>query len=255
MSVLRSAIPDLLVGVAALILAWILPTTVAVNELRAGVAFMFESPDRWLAIIGLGLALGSENGEGSWAGWAALVGGACVAIASGHSSVWQWLTGPSTYAYLHLLGPGACLLSGLLLVGKGRWRTRLYPVAAFAVTTMLLLTAAINDPALGGYGFSAGAFLSAAGLALLTSALRRLVAGNWMPIGERIAGSWLLTIGLLLSAVQLLPSPTSVPDIASPAVEASTRPPTVPDFAPAMRPDEDVVPMSFGDRGTLKGTN
>lgn len=257
MSPLRSAITVLLVGGVALLLAWLLPSTLGGGGVRAGAAFMFASPDRWLAILGLGFAFGSGNQGDSRAGWAGFAGGAFLAVAVRHSGVWPWFTHPSIYAYLHLLGPGACLLSGLPLVVKGRWRTCLRPVAAFTVAAMLLLTVAINDPAPDGYEFGMGALLSMAGLVLLASAIRRLAAGNWMAIGERIAGSWLLTIGLLLSMVQLLPAPASapMPDMASSPAKVTSRPTAIPDFASAMRPDADVFPKPFGDRGFPKGTN
>jgi hypothetical protein len=252
---MRTAMPVLLVGGAALLLAWLLPSTLAGDGVRAGAVFMFASPDRWLAILGLGFAFGSGNQGGSRAGWAGFAGGVFLAIVARHSGVWPWLTSPSIYAYLHLLGPSACLLSGLPLVVKDRWRIHLLPFAVVSAAAMLLLTAAINDPARGGYGFGMGALLSMTGTVLLASAIRRLAAGNWMAIGERIAGSWLLTIGLLLSAVQLLPAPVPAPDMASSPAKATSTPPAIPDFAPTMRPDTDAFPAPFGNHGLPKGTN
>jgi hypothetical protein len=125
----------------------------------------------------------------------------------------------------------------------------------FAVTASLSLTAAINDPTPERSAFVVGALLASLGLIVAAASLRRLITRTWVSIGERIAGSWLLTIGLLLSAVQLFPNAAPDAEAARSPAEASSTPPTISDFAPAMHPDFDTFPMPFGKGGLPKGTN
>jgi hypothetical protein len=245
-----------LIGAIVLVAAWALPEAWSGDALQAGATFVFESPDRWLAILGLGLVLGTQGHRSTVLGWTAFVSGAVLAVACRHSGSWQWITRASAYPYLHLLGPSACASSGMLLITEGRWRTRFLPVAAFAVAAVLLLPAAMNDPAPEGYAFCIGALLAALGLALVASTLRRLVAGTWTPIGERISGSWLLTIGLLLSVLQMIPAPLAgVTPLPTRAVSDGPQIPDVPDIAPAARSDPERAFMPAGESALPRGTN
>lgn len=250
----KHAILLLLVVVAVLIAAGMLALDPAMEGVRAGAAFTLASADRGLAIVGLGAALGTQGPRRLAMCWTTFVGGAVFGIWSRHSALWPWLAGASTYRYLHLLGPGACLLSGLLLVASGRWRTRCLPVAAFAVAALLLFAAAINDPAPESYAFGAGALIAVMALVLASSCLRRLLTGHWAPIGERIAGSWLLTIGLLLSVVQLVPASAPMAE-ATPSFPQAAAPPPVTGVEPAIRPAADPFAVPPGVQGLPMGTN
>lgn len=211
-----------------------------------------QSPDRWLACVGLGVVAGSLLRRDRPGFVAAVIAGSVFGVASRHSFLGPWIVSPPVFAQLRFLGPAACLLTGLLLMARGRWRSLSVPLVVFAVTAALLLVATINDPAPQGHAFVAGAALAATGLMLLAGSLRRWVDGTWVAVGERIAGSWLLTIGLLLSAAQLVPVPVPIEQAVHPREPARTL--VVPGLDPILRPEPDS--LAAPRRGDLQmGTN
>lgn len=154
----------LLIAVASLAAGLVLAASGSSETVRSGAGFMVQSPDRWLAFVGLGLVSGTLA-RPAWPGFvAAVIAGSVFGVASRHSFLGPWITGPSVFARLHFLGPAACLLMGLLLMTRGRWRSLSTPFVVFAVTAALLLIATINDPAPQGHAFVAGAALAATGL-------------------------------------------------------------------------------------------
>jgi hypothetical protein len=79
------------------------------------------------------------------------------------------------------------------------------PALALLAGIAFGLGVSLNDPTLAGSGFAAGAMLC--GLWLI--AAPRLVIGSgeprWLEIASRIFASWLIAIGLMLGALQVLP--------------------------------------------------
>lgn len=248
--------PAVLVIAATVLVAGVgLPASWTSVGIHAGAMFAFGSPDRWLSLAALGLVLGTQDGRRLTTACTAFVGGAAFGTVCRHSAFWPAIADPSMFPHLHLLGPGACLLSGLLLLTSGHRRHHLLPLASFAVAASLLLGAAINDPAPRSYAFAAGTSLASLSFALAATSLRRSVCFGWLPIAERIAGSWLLTIGLLLSAVRLLPSDEAIADANHAQTQSTARPIAFPNIPPAVRPDGYAFPDPLGSRGMPKGTN
>ncbi len=252
---LRLALPSLAGAGAALLAFRVVPQAWDGAALLAGAGFAFRSPERWLALVGAGLCLATQPLRMMvLAGVAFLCGGALGLLAP-HSAVWPRLTSVGIFPAHHFLGPAACLLVGLTLLAKGRLRSGFLPPAVLVLVGALSLTAALNDPTLFGGAFVVGTLLSAIGGLSTALAVRRTVVGRWTGIGERIAGSWLLTIGLLLAALRLAPAPKPTVELAPPATAPVWSAPNVPGYAPPSRRDADPFAGGPGGFGPPMGTN
>ncbi|RIY00070.1 hypothetical protein D3218_12285 [Aureimonas flava] len=248
------------IAAACAALLWIaaLPADWQGEAARAGALFLAQGPDRWLALAALGLGLGASprpDARAACAAWVALAAGTSLGLAAPASILWPWLTSPAVFALRSSLGPAACVLAGLALLAPRRWRIGLLAPASFAVTLALSLAAAVNDPTTGGRAFSGGAALAMLAIPLAATGLGRLVPGRAAPIGARIAGSWVLTIGLLLAALRLAPAPRPEIDLAAPVASPLWNTPDVPGFAPPIRPGETPYPGLAGRSGLPAGTN
>ncbi|WP_294644501.1 hypothetical protein [uncultured Aureimonas sp.] len=227
-----------------------------IGGVRAGAMFSMASPDWWLAILGIGLVLGAQDRRTRPVIWVSLIGGAVSGIAVRHSALWPLLSNPSIFRFVRLVGPSACALSGLGLLLNNRWRSPFLTILTFATATGLWFTAAVNDPTSEGYGFAAGFSLACLCLATAAALVRRSITGSWTRVGERIAGSWLLTIGVLLSATQWFPVAPPMIDAPLPPTPVVSKPLGFPEPDVVIRPDGERNPMGFGGlNGLPRGTN
>jgi len=167
-----------------------------IEELLAGALYFTRMPLALGVALGCGLAAGpardAREAALTAAAFAALLLGMAWAPVPTGASLWP----PAVLALL-----GACATTG--------WTARGLPLA------LLLLAAAIGAGLAGGLPFASvaeaagGAFMGAVVVAALQMVLRglqaRFPASPIAAMGRRIAGAWLLAIGLLMVALAAFP--------------------------------------------------
>jgi hypothetical protein len=140
---------------------------------------------------------------------------ACGIAAGG--ALWSYLVAhPAEVEQFRLVGPMACAAVGLALVAPDKVRPWLAPIVAVLAGLGYGLAARVFDPTVQHDWRFAGTLTAVAlwlvAVPLLLGRPRRL---PWFRIATRIAGSWLLAIGILLGAVQILPKRNAPPPAAS----------------------------------------
>lgn len=164
--------------------------------------------ERVLPLIGLGIAFGLADAR-TYAAGALLFG---LGIAAGFvfykPILDPLLTIPNVAERNFLTGPIASIVSGLALMGGQRLRPWLLVPAAGAAGIVLALAIVVTDPSLNdSTNRIAGALIGVWIVGAVSLSLRAFRRG-WFDIAGRIAGSWLIAIGLLYGGAALLPKPT-----------------------------------------------
>ncbi len=174
---------------------------------RGALAVILSYP-RALPLLGLGCALATVPARA-----------AALAILFAAAGLWlgleyrDWLintliSGSATAVRLNLPGPISCLAAGLLLAAPPRLRSWLLPPIASVVAAMLAIAIKLADPSFHDPNFLRGALAAGAWLVAAVALTVHLCYRDWLGIGIRILGSWLIAIGLMLGAAILVPRPT-----------------------------------------------
>ena len=196
------------------------------------------TPERVLPLIGIGIALGLA-GTRTYAAGALLFG---LGIAAGFT-LYKPILDP-LWALPHateskfMTGPIASVVAGLVLVSGRRLRTWLLLPATGVVGLMLALAIVVTDPSLNDPTNSRAGVLIALWIVGAVSLSLRAFRYGWFDIAGRIAGSWLIAIGLLYGGVALLPKPPiPVPSLTLPSPKFAPGLPPNPKFPESQPPD------------------
>lgn len=196
-----------LLGIAGLAL----PTTVSRSTLSWWILDSALSPQRVLPLVGLGFGLALTGRLGCAA--AAVLGVAGIAAGHIYRDGLLSLLGhlPGAAAHIFLTGPVASLAAGLALILPDRPRGWLLPLAAGVIGAMLALAIKLTDPSFHDPTISWAGIAVALWIVAAVFLTVRAFRQPWFGIAGRIAGSWLLAIGLLYGGAALMPGPQRMP--------------------------------------------
>lgn len=195
-------------GLAAILL---LPSPSS-SSFAFGLHYTLGRLEQVLSLLGLGLALAIAPPRLCLVGVALFVAGIFI---GGFASDWLAAAAsahPGLLGFAFLLSPGSCLLVGLGLAAPRRLARWVIPPVAFVPGFVLGLVMSFTTFTVAQWWFAAGAV--AAGLFFFAAPLLSLrsLRQPWFHTASRIFGSWLVAIGALLVAVQLVPPRTSPPE-------------------------------------------
>ncbi|WP_102959095.1 hypothetical protein [Mangrovicella endophytica] len=203
----------------------------------AGIRQFFTSgPLLPLAVAGVGLASSRNGSRPRMVSVAAVVLGLAGGLFLRDSLLWPFLSRIDVFGRLALLPPAACMLSGVVLLLPGGVSALLEPLAAILVGVVATFEASLNDPFGNPFGLPVGAALAALWLVSFLVAAGAVLPIRALLIGKRIAGSWLLAIGLLLSGLQFLPKQPGLQE-PTPMANPEFGPPLEVPFAPTLPRD------------------
>ena len=117
----------------------------------------------------------------------------------------SWITANADrIELLPLVGPACCLLVGLTLVAPTVLRAFLTPSVSFVMGLALGLVIDYSASSLRQWSFALGYLVFGVWLTLTLMVTWRAFAKPWLSIPARIFGSWLIAMGAMLSAAQLI---------------------------------------------------
>lgn len=137
-----------------------------------------------VAIFALGIASGSFISD--WMG---------TAVAKN-----VWLA-----SYVLLIDPISCVVAGVALAAPRKLANLLTPPAVLIIGASLGLVVDLGEPDFSRLAFAAGAVLAGLWLVIAPLLTWRSFERPWLAIAARIFGSWLIAIGAMLAAAQLIP--------------------------------------------------
>jgi hypothetical protein len=193
-------------GLAALAIALFYPRATKSN-FEFGLLYTITRYDQALPLVGIGFAIAKLPLRLCLAG---LIVFAIGIPAGGLISGWIVVVlsqNPGLAGYVFLIAPVCCLIVGIALAGPNRIGSLLTLPAAFLSGSALGLVVRFNDPSVAQRSFAAGAVLSGLWLTVPPLLLWRQLERPWFPIAGRIFGAWLIAIGAMLAASQLIPRP------------------------------------------------
>lgn len=173
------------------------------TSLQSGLLDALLRFDRSLPLVGLGLALAPVSRREIGASAAFLLVGLGLGAVLG-----AWIAALieadfTLFSYLFMLGPLQCLAVGGALVVPPSLRAVTLPPASLACGVALGIGALADVP--GGFRaeYSVGAGIAALALVLVPLLLLRDLRWSGLAVATRIAGSWLIAIGLMLLALEI----------------------------------------------------
>jgi len=216
--------PGLLaLGVSALAFALLNPRPDR-SGFEFGLLYTVTRYDQALPLLGVGIALARMP---SWLCAVCLAVFVFAIFAGAFVSDWMLAAAsahPGLIGYVFLIGPICCLFVGIALAVPDRL-TLVFTLPAVTFAGIALgLVISFNDPNAAEWSFAAGAVLAGLWLVVPPMLVLRGFARRWLPIPSRIFGSWLVAIGAMLMAAQLVPRPPPEPaaiDLPSGAPDAS----------------------------------
>jgi len=203
-------------GLAVLAIALVYPRASRSN-FEFGLLYTVTRYDQALPLVGIGIAIAQLPRRLCLVSLIILAAGI---PAGGLMSDWVLgaLSEHSEFVgYLFLIAPVCCAIVGLALVMPNRIAVVLTPLAAFLSGAALGLVVSFDDPSAAAKSFAAGAVLSGLWLTVPPLLLWRRFNRPWFPIAGRIFGAWLIAIGAMLTALELI----SRPPPPEPRVDAS----------------------------------
>jgi hypothetical protein len=193
-------------GLAALALAIIYPEG-SRSSFEFGLLYTVTRLDQALSLIGLGLAIAMLPPRLHIAGLVMFVVGIPAGGLGSDSIVGVLRESPWLISGVFLVAPVCCAIVGASLVAPRSVALALTPLAALVSGVALGLVISFNDPSAAHRSFVRGAVLAGLWLALPPLVLWRRFHRPWFPITGRIFGAWLIAIGAMLTASQLIPRP------------------------------------------------
>jgi len=163
------------------------------------------APERALPLVGLGIACGIVRVPVLGLTLALFGLGIVIGMAAHDWLILTIFTVLEGTTHLSLTTPIGCLAIGLALVPGARVLSCMLPLAAFTEGVMLALAVFLTDPSLHDPIFVWTPLLAAIWIVIAVASTLQAFRGNWGVIFGRIAGSWLVAVGLLYGGVSLLP--------------------------------------------------
>jgi hypothetical protein len=208
------ALAVLLAGLAGVIVAGAVPVE-ARGAFPHGFLYPLRRYDQALSLVALGLVLAQLRGR--TLPLIAVLFAASIAL-GGYAAnliVEALLSGADIFHDLLAIPPFCCVLAGLGLA-LPQVRTWIGPPAAFVCGIALGMVLNFDDPTGAEWAFAGGTVLSGLWLVLAPLLLWRAFERPWIAVPARIFGSWVLTIGILLGSLHLMPPPAGVPQSIEP---------------------------------------
>jgi hypothetical protein len=169
------------------------------SRLALGAFYTLSRTDQVLPLAGLGLAVAQLQ-----AGSVAISLACFVAGIPFGALIADWIADFASaivvLAYVLAIGPVATVATGIVLVSPDVARKSLAPVAALLAGAALGLVVDMGETSLSAWAHPAGAILCGLWLAVTAGLIWRTLRQKWFAIAERIFGSWLVAIGMMLGA-------------------------------------------------------
>jgi hypothetical protein len=207
----------IVVGMGGVVAAYLDPRPEP-SDFEFGLLYTVTRYDQALPLLGTGFAIAQLPTRLCVISVAIFV----LGILSG-SFISDWIASaisahPSLVGYALLTGPACSVIVGMALAAPRRLALWLTPPAALLSGAALGLVVNFNDPSFAQWAFAGGAVLAGLWLVMPPLLTWRHFARSWFSIFGRIFGSWLIAIGAMLAAAQLIPRP---PPPEEPAAAAS----------------------------------
>jgi hypothetical protein len=197
------AAPATALVLVALVVALIALPAVEHRPLQAGLLDALLRFDRSLPLVGLGLLLAQASRRAMAASALVLLVGFGVGAVAGARIAVAVEEDFTLVTYLFMLGPLLCFGVGAALVAPTA--VRVFALPAVALLSGLVLAVGLLAELPGAIGAE---YLIGAALAMLATILVPLlilhdIRSPGLAVATRIAGSWLIAIGLMLMALEL----------------------------------------------------
>lgn len=199
----RIALALLPSGLAVLLVAAAAPVE-ARGAFLQGLLYPLGRYDQALSLMALGLVLAQLPGRSPAIGGALFAAGVPLGGLAANLIVDALLSGADIFDYLLAIPPVCCVLAGLALA-LPRLRIWVGLPAAFACGIALGLVLNFDDPTAVEWAFAGGTILAGVWIVAAPLLLWRLLGAPWLVIPARIFGSWVVTLGILLGALHLMP--------------------------------------------------
>jgi hypothetical protein len=191
---------------AAILLAWssagadaqsLEPTR---SALAQGITYALSTPENVAAAVALGVGLEQLNRRGRSLALALLTAGVAVGV---FLTRVDWINFDNLLLALMFLVPGAIFVAASLPLLPCSWRPKAaMAIAAPAIGTMLGFAVALEGTSTeDSISFALGAGMAAAIAGLAVAIAWHRLARSWFAIPARIVGSWILAIGIMLTAI------------------------------------------------------
>jgi hypothetical protein len=173
--------------------------------LERGALSVLLGYQRALPLLGLGCVLALARPLPAVLGAALCIVGLWLGFAAREWLIAALVTGTATAPRLGLAAPVSCLAAGLLLALTEPLRSWLLPGSAVVIGAMFGFGVKLIDPSFHDPNFLRGAVAAAIWLVGAAALSAQLLQRSWFRVASRIAGSWLIAIGLMLGTSILLP--------------------------------------------------
>jgi hypothetical protein len=205
-------------GIAALTFALIFPRA-ARSNFEFGLLYTVTRYDQALPLVGIGFAIAQLPLRLCIIGLIVFALGVPAGGLMSDGIAATLSQNPGLAGYVFLIAPICSVAVGATLATPRLIAAMLTPVAAFFSGAVLGLVVSFNDPSAAAIWFAAGAVLSGLWLTVPPLLLWRQFQRPWFPIAGRIFGAWLIAIGAMLIASQLIPLPLPAeppPEVSAP---------------------------------------
>jgi hypothetical protein len=197
------AAPATALALIAVVVALIALPAAEHRPLQAGLLDTLLRFDRSLPLVGLGLLLAEASRREMAASALLLLVGLVLGVVAGARIAVAIEEDFTLVTYLFMLGPLLCLVVGGALVAPRPVRG--FASAAAALLSGLVLAVGLLAELPGALGpeYVAGSVLAILAAILVPLLILRDIRSPGLSVATRIAGSWLIAIGLMLMALEL----------------------------------------------------
>jgi hypothetical protein len=197
------AAPATALAFIAVVVALIALPAAEHRPLQAGLLDTLLRFDRSLPLVGLGLLLAEASRREMAASALLLLVGLGLGAVAGARIAAAIEEDFTLVTYLFMLGPLFCLAVGGALVAPTGVRVFALPAAALLSGLVLAVGLLAELPGALGAEYLAGAALAIFAAILVPLLILRDIRSPGLSVATRIAGSWLIAIGLMLLALEL----------------------------------------------------
>jgi hypothetical protein len=197
------AAPATALAFIAVVVALIALPAAEHRPLQAGLLDTLLRFDRSLPLVGLGLLLAEASRREMAASALLLLVGLGLGAVAGARIATAIEEDFTLVTYLFTLGPLLCLAVGGALVAPRTVRGFASPAAAFLSGLVLAVGLLAELPGALGAEYLAGSALAILAAILVPLLILRDIRSPGLSVATRIAGSWLIAIGLMLLALEL----------------------------------------------------
>lgn len=193
-------------GAAGLLLSFAVPRF-SRTGFEYGVLYTVTRYDQVLPLLGAGIAAAQMSARLSQISVALFAIGILSGGLISEAVAAAFASHPGLVGYVFLIGPVCCVATGIALAVPRRLSACFGPPAVFLSGASLGMVINFADRSVAAWLFTGGAVLAGVWLVLACLLVWRGFARPWFSIPARVFGSWLIAIGTMLGAAQLIPRP------------------------------------------------